>query len=72
MDKNLIIETADAVEETSSFVTELAKSFAISAATTAGFMGGLMAVGYVKKKIDERAKAKKTVVPTTEKTATAN
>ena len=72
MDENIIIDApTDAIEESSSFAAEIAKSFVISAATTAGFLTGLIAVGYAKKKLDERRKAKKNDVPSTEETPTA-
>lgn len=45
-------------DETDGFGIVLAKSFAVSAATTAGTIGGLLVVGYVVTKIQER-KAKK-------------
>lgn len=61
-----IVETTDIdttdidtpADENESFGVVLAKSFAVSAATTAGMVGGLVAVGYVVTKIQER-KAKK-------------
>jgi hypothetical protein len=69
MDEIITDAPIDAIEDTSSFLTEIAKSFVISAATTAGFMTGLMAVGYAKKKLDARKKAKETASPTEPETA---
>jgi hypothetical protein len=41
-----------------SFATELAKSFAIAAATTAGIYGGMMAAAAVQNKIAARRERK--------------
>lgn len=43
---------------TDSFGTELAKSFAVSAASTAGMIVGLAAIGFAKQKWETRRKAK--------------
>ncbi len=51
-------ETETETVETVDFKTELAKAFAISAATTAGMFVGTFAVGFVKTKLDARQLAK--------------
>lgn len=66
MTENLVSDviaetTTDAIEETSSFGADLAKTFLLSAAATAGMIGGLVAVGFVKKKIDERRRKEATI-----------
>lgn len=52
------MENLDPALETPAFPTELAKSFALSAATTVGMLSGLAVYGYVKLKVKERKTAK--------------
>lgn len=56
------METLDELSESGSFGMDLAKTFALSAASTAGLLGGLFLVGVVLeavKKRDEKKKATK-------------
>lgn len=58
------METPETTVTETPFTTELAKSFAVSAATTVGMIVGAAAVGVVKMKLDER-KARKEAINST-------
>lgn len=61
------MDTLNDLSESGSFVMDLTKTFALSAASTAGLFGGLMIVGLVLEARQKRNKKKATTPVTTDK-----
>lgn len=61
------MDTLNELSESGSFATDLAKTFALSAASTAGLLGGMIVVGFLLEARQKRNKKKATTPVTTDK-----